>query len=230
MGPPRYSKIHGIKLVYVKPESPRSIAKREQREYSEWINTLPHGQYVDDYGNEYLYSFGNLHSSRNMPSEKKTDGTLRWHKDGKLNSYRIYLFGALQPAEITANGTRRWYRDGVLHRENGPAEITFDGTKKWYRDGILHRENGPAEITADGTKKWYRDGIIQVAELPNGDKIYYENGEFVGCDKEPKPPEGCNIECSGLTRYRDGTQNCNIHSKGFTMAKVPTKSARKITT
>jgi hypothetical protein len=118
-------------------------------------------------------------------TEKHSDGTLEWQKNGLL-----HRDGDL-PAFISSGGTLGWYKNGKFHRDGDkPAWIWPNGTLQWWKNAKVHRDGDkPAGIGADGTLAWWKNDKLHrttgpAVITPNNEHEYWING--VNITKEVK--------------------------------------------
>jgi antitoxin component YwqK of YwqJK toxin-antitoxin module len=124
--------------------------------------------------NGKTYKNGALHSFDDEPSEILENGTMRWHKNGKLHRDDD------KPA-VVANGIMKWFKNGRLHREgDNPAYVNnILRMEQYWKNGQPHRDGDrPAVIRRPGTEhhygiqEWWKNG----KRHRNGDRAAFMNG------------------------------------------------------
>lgn len=161
-----------------------SINKMDGQKYKNSVFDIP-------YKNSNIYRRNKL-----LPNKEQI-----WYKYGVIHRDNDL------PAKIALNGDESWYKYGKLHRDNDlPAKINkrdYRGyfIQEWYVNDRAYRDNDlPTKImtnirTGETIKEWreggkfggvlHRGGNRPAMEVSNGDKYWYENGEYINDNTTP---------------------------------------------
>ncbi len=111
-------------------------------------------------GSQEWSLFGKTHRSDNKPAIVWFDGTQEWFINGFRSRTRDHEF---LPTEVRSDGTLVWHNNNKLDSFNDhPSIIRLDGTREWYKDNKLHRSIGPAVVSISAEKYYFEGFLLHV--------------------------------------------------------------------